>query len=49
MAALILPLAWELPYAACVALKRQKEKVEITIENNIIHNATLNEFGLTPF
>ena len=25
-AALIRPLAWELPYAACVALKRKKKK-----------------------
>ena len=24
--ALIRPLAWELPYAACVALKRKKKK-----------------------
>ena len=31
-AALIRPLAWELPYAVCVALKRPKEKKRVSTE-----------------
>ena len=47
---LIQPLAWELPYATCVALKRKRKKRERERENRklsigFIHKEVFSDIG----